>query len=144
MSEKTLIAILEVLQKDPSMADTLKQITEYERGHYEDKDFGVLGWEWRTFRPTIEPQTLHRLHTAGILRLIYSSDTTKGYLTSDPAAILKALRIFDACQTSTRKLEIMIARYEGKSYREICKQFKISPNQLQKIFNSELIDPMKI
>ena len=95
-SEKTRGAVLGAINDNPGTADTLKQITDWERGHFSDKDFAVLGWEWKTFTPPIKPQTLHRLHTAGILRLIYSSNSSKEYLTNDPAAILKALKIYAA------------------------------------------------
>jgi hypothetical protein len=95
-SDKTLGTVLRAINDSPETIDTLKQITSWEREHFSDKDFAVLGWEWKTFDPPIKPQTLHRLHMNGILRLVYSSNSSKGYITNDPAAILKALKIYDA------------------------------------------------
>jgi Holliday junction DNA helicase RuvB len=98
---EVLTTTLELLREKPDLGETLRRITEYEAEHYKDEHF-KLGWEWKTFTPPISPQTLHMLHRRGIIRLVYDSRSTNGYLTADPEAILKALSINEAEQIQTR------------------------------------------
>lgn len=92
-----MTSTLALLRERPEMAPLLKKTTEWEAVHYRD-EFFRLGWSWNSFQPPIAPQTLHMLHLRGVLRQAYKSRSGTGYLTSDPAAVLKALQVFDSAQ----------------------------------------------
>jgi Holliday junction DNA helicase RuvB len=94
MSEEVLAAALALLRERPETAEVLKRITDWEATHYKDQFFN-LGWEWDSFEPPIRPQILHLLHLRGILRQAYKSRSGTGYLTADPAQVLKALQVFN-------------------------------------------------
>lgn len=83
-----------LLRERPEMGTVLMRITTWEAAHYEDKFFR-LGWSWDTFQPPIKPQVLYMMHLRGILRQAYKSRSGTGYLTADPAAVLKALQVFN-------------------------------------------------
>lgn len=91
MSDEVLAATLDLLRERPETVEVLKRITDWEAAHYKDQFFN-LGWEWDSFEPPIKPQVLHLLHLRGILRQAYKSGSGTGYLTADPAQVLKALR----------------------------------------------------
>ena len=95
MSEEVLRAALALLRERPETVEVLRRITEWEAAHYTD-EFFRLGFEWDTFEPPIRPQVLHLLHLRGILRQAYKSGSGTGYLTAEPAQVLKALEVFEA------------------------------------------------
>ncbi|MDP2954153.1 MAG: hypothetical protein Q8O76_12670, partial [Chloroflexota bacterium] len=95
MSDEVLAATLNLLRERPETVEVLKRITDWEAAHYKDEFFN-LGWEWDSFEPPIRPQVLHLLHLRGILRQAYKSGSGTGYLTADPAQVLKALEVFEA------------------------------------------------
>jgi Holliday junction DNA helicase RuvB len=95
MSEEVLGAALALLKERPELEKDLRRITEWERTHYKDQFF-YLGAGWDSFEPPIRPQVLHLLHLRGILRQAYKSGSGTGYLTAEPAQVLKALEVFEA------------------------------------------------
>ena len=95
METEVLTATLALLRERPETAAILKRITEWEAVHYKD-EFFRLGFEWDAFQPPIKPQVLHMMHMRGVLRQAYKSRSGTGYLTADPAAVLKALQVFDS------------------------------------------------
>jgi Holliday junction DNA helicase RuvB len=94
MSESVLTATLQLLKERPELETDLHRITEWEAAHYKDQFFN-LGVEWDSFEPPIRPQILHLLHLRGILRQAYKSGSGTGYLTAEPAQVLKALRALE-------------------------------------------------
>ena len=96
--DEVLEATLNLLKEKPELAETLRQITEYEEKHYRNEFFFTLGWEWNNFNPPLSPQTLHMMHLRGILRNVYKSRSSTGYVTRHPTAVIEALEIFDSEQ----------------------------------------------
>ena len=96
LEDEVLEATLNLLKEKPELAETLRRITEYEKKHYEDEFFFTLGWEWNNFDPPLKPQTLHMMHLRGVLRNVYKSRSSTGYVTRHPKAVLRALEVFDS------------------------------------------------
>ena len=85
--------VLDLIREKPEYEAYFRRMVEYEKEHEKDEYFHDLGWEHDEVR--VPGYVLYRLFIPGVLRRVYSSRSTKGYLLTSREATEKALEILE-------------------------------------------------
>ena len=92
LDEET-IKIMRFIEQNEEMIDDLKRLIEYHKANVNKPNYNSLGFEF--YEVDIPKKILRRLYDARIIKVVYKSSHTTGYIVRNPEALEKAIKLYE-------------------------------------------------